>query len=221
MAISLNEQDFGELIDPFDGMKDIRRKMIKTPLDPAITFSDDPLRMMRAFRFAAQLNFDIAPETFQSICDQKERLKIVSMERITDELNKMILAPTPSYGFKLMYHAGVLDLVFPELVKLQGVETIDGMGHKDNFYHTLQVLDNTAKKSDNLWLRWAALLHDIAKPRTKRFDKKIGWTFHGHEEPWRQDGAWYFQANETSAERKDEICAEAGAATPPPHSAGE
>ncbi len=182
MAISLNDQDFGELIDPFDGLKDLKRKMIKTPRDPEITFSDDPLRMMRAFRFAAQLNFDIDAETFQAITAHRERLKIVSQERITDELNKIILSPSPSYGFKLMFQAGILELIFPELVRLHGVENIDGKGHKDNFYHTLKVLDNVALYSSNLWLRWAALLHDIAKPKTKRFDVQSGWTFHGHEE---------------------------------------
>ena len=182
MAISLNDQDFGELIDPFDGLKDLKRKMIKTPRDPEITFSDDPLRMMRAFRFAAQLNFDIDAETFQAITAHRERLKIVSQERITDELNKIILSPSPSYGFKLMFQAGILELIFPELVRLHGVENIDGKGHKDNFYHTLKVLDNVALYSSNLWLRWAALLHDIAKPKTKRFDEQSGWTFHGHEE---------------------------------------
>ena len=182
MAICLNEDRFGELVDPFDGVREIRRKSIKTPLEAAITFSDDPLRIMRAFRFAAQLNFDIEAETFDAIRQSGERLKIVSQERITDELNKLIAAPNPGYGFNLMFHAGILSVVFPEMAKLQGVKTIDGKGHKDNFFHTIQVLDNVANKSDNLWLRWAAILHDIAKPKTQRFDQNTGWTFHGHEE---------------------------------------
>jgi poly(A) polymerase len=182
MAICLNKDRFGELIDPFDGQKDIKRKIIRTPTDPEITFSDDPLRIMRAFRFAAQLNFDIDPVTFEAIQKNTERLRIVSPERISDELNKLILSPNPGYGFNLMFHAGVLKVVFPEMVELQGVTTIDGKGHKDNFYHTLKVLENVAQKSDNLWLRWAAILHDIAKPKTQRFDKKTGWSFHGHED---------------------------------------
>lgn len=182
LAICLNHDRFGELIDPFNGQNDIKRKIIKTPTDPDITFSDDPLRIMRAFRFAAQLNFDIEPGTFDAISRNIERLKIVSQERITDELNKMILSPNPGYGFNLMFHAGVLNIVFPEMANLHGVTPIDGKRHKDNFFHTLKVLDNVAKKSDKLWLRWAAILHDIAKPVTQRFDDKVGWTFHGHEE---------------------------------------
>ncbi|GAA4457831.1 HD domain-containing protein [Nibrella saemangeumensis] len=182
MGISLNEGSFGQLLDPFDGISDLKRKLIRTPLEPTITFSDDPLRMMRAIRFASQLNFDIEPNTFDAIIQMKERIGIVSKERITDELNKIILSPTPSYGFKLLYHAGLLESIFPELLELKGVETIEGKGHKDNFYHTLQVLDNVATRSDDLWLRWAAILHDIAKPATKRFDPKVGWTFHGHED---------------------------------------
>jgi poly(A) polymerase len=182
LAISLNKSTFGDLIDPFNGQHDMKKKIIRTPLDPAITFSDDPLRMMRAIRFASQLNFDIEPDAFQAIIDQAERLKIVSQERITDELNKIILSPLPSYGFKLLFHSTLLKQFFPELVALHGVEYIGNKAHKDNFFHTLQVLDNVAKVSNDLWLRWAAILHDIAKPATKRYDKEHGWTFHGHED---------------------------------------
>ena len=182
LAISLNRTNFGELIDPFDGQGDLKRKIIRTPLDPADTFSDDPLRMMRAIRFASQLGFDIEADTFQAVTNQADRLKIVSQERITDELNKIILSPTPSYGFKLLFHSGLLNQFFPELVALHGVEYVGNRAHKDNFFHTLQVLDNVAKVSDDLWLRWAAILHDIAKPATKRYDKEHGWTFHGHED---------------------------------------
>lgn len=182
MAICLNEKQFGELVDPFNGQADLKSKLIKTPLDPAITFSDDPLRMMRAIRFASQLNFDIDADTFQAIIDQKDRIKIVSQERITDELNKIILSRVPSYGFKLLFQSGLLKEFFPEMVLLQGVEYVGGNAHKDNFYHTLQVLDNVAKVSDDLWLRWSAILHDIAKPQTKRYDKVHGFTFHGHED---------------------------------------
>ncbi|HET9052794.1 MAG TPA: HD domain-containing protein, partial [Cyclobacteriaceae bacterium] len=182
LAVRLNEKGFGELVDPFNGVGDLKNKLIKTPLDPAITFSDDPLRMLRAIRFASQLNFDIDADTFQAITDQKARLKIVSHERITDELNKIILSPVPSYGFKLLFQSGLLKEFFPEMVLLHGVEYVGGNAHKDNFYHTLQVLDNVAKVSDDLWLRWAAILHDIAKPQTKRYDKVHGFTFHGHED---------------------------------------
>ncbi len=182
MGISVNSKHFGELIDPFDGVEYLKKKLIKTPLDPDITFSDDPLRMMRAVRFASQLNFDIEADTFQSIIKNADRLKIVSMERIIDELNKIILSPVPSYGFKLLFHSGLLKQFFPEMILLHGVEYVDNHAHKDNFFHTLQVLDNVSKVSDDLWLRWAAILHDIAKPQTKRFDKEIGWTFHGHED---------------------------------------
>ena len=193
MSISLNRfenpspgnvpgPEYGDLIDPFDGLSDLKRRLIRTPLAPDLTFSDDPLRMMRAIRFATQLNFDIDPDTFEGIIRMKDRLGIVSMERIIDEMNKIILAPTPSYGFKLLYHAGLLDLILPELVALKGVEMVEGKGHKDNFFHTLQVLDNVAGMSNDLWLRWSAILHDIAKTQTKRFDQRVGWTFHGHEE---------------------------------------
>ncbi|MCJ8164903.1 CCA tRNA nucleotidyltransferase [Pontibacter sp. E15-1] len=182
LGISLNKQNYGGLIDEFGGVKDMKRKIIRTPLEPGITFSDDPLRMMRAIRFASQLGFDIDPDTFDAITENKERIKIVSQERITDELNKIILSPTPSYGFKLLFVSGLLQLVFPKMTELQGVETINGNSHKDNFYHTLQVLDNVAQVSDDLWLRWAAIMHDIAKPDTKRYSPKVGWTFHGHED---------------------------------------
>lgn len=182
LAISLNANDFGELIDPFNGLEDLKNKIIRTPLEPNITFSDDPLRMMRACRFASQLNFDIWPDTFEAIKSNKNRIDIISKERIADELNKIILSKKPSYGFKMLHFSELLELIFPELVALQGVETQDGRGHKDNFYHTLQVLDNVAELSDDLWLRWAAILHDIAKPATKKYYPKQGWTFHGHED---------------------------------------
>lgn len=182
MAISLQPENYGELIDPFGGVQHLKEKLIKTPLDPAITFSDDPLRMMRAIRFATQLNFDIEADTFDAITKQADRLSIVSMERVIVELNKIILSPVPSYGFKLLFQSGLLKQFFPELVALHGVEYQDNKAHKDNFFHTLQVLDNVSKVSEDLWLRWAAILHDIAKPATKRFDKEVGWTFHGHED---------------------------------------
>jgi len=182
MAISLNQNNYGELIDPFGGVAHLAKKIIQTPLDPEITFSDDPLRMMRAIRFASQLNFDIEATTFEAIIKNSSRLKIVSMERVTDELNKIILSPVPSYGFKLLFQSGLLKEFFPEMIALHGVEYIDNKAHKDNFYHTLQVLDNVSKVSPDLWLRWAAILHDIAKPLTKRFEPKVGWTFHGHED---------------------------------------
>jgi poly(A) polymerase len=175
LAISLSRSSFGELIDPFGGVNDLKNKIIRTPLDANITFSDDPLRMMRA-------NFDIEADTFAAIGKNKERLAIVSKERIVDELNKIIAVKVPSYGFKLLFHSGLLKEFFPEMVALHGVEYQDNKAHKDNFYHTLQVLDNVASVSDDLWLRWAAILHDIAKPLTKRFDKEAGWTFHGHED---------------------------------------
>jgi len=181
LAVSLNEADYGKLIDPFNGIRDLERKLIQTPLDPLQTFSDDPLRMLRATRFAAQLGFTIAPVTFQAIKDDAHRISIVSQERITDELNKIIMAPKPSVGFDLLYQAGLLHIIFPKMVDLAGAEYIDGIGHKDNFYHTLQVLDNVAAKSNDIWLRWAAILHDIGKPPTRKFEKDHGWTFHGHE----------------------------------------
>ncbi len=181
MAISLNKEDFGKLIDPLNGMEDLQKRIIKTPLPPGQTFSDDPLRMMRAIRFATQLNFSIFPETFEAIKENAQRIKIVSGERITDELNKILMAEKPSVGFDLLYKSGLLKIIFPQMVALAGAEYIDGKGHKDNFYHTLQVLDNIAPNTDDLWLRWAAILHDIAKPVTKKFEEGHGWTFHGHE----------------------------------------
>ncbi len=181
MAISLNKNDFGELVDPFNGIADLELKNLQTPLAPGITFSDDPLRMMRAIRFATQLNFTIEEKTFAAIADNKERIKIVSGERIADELNKIVLSPKPSIGFDLLYKSGLLKIIFPQMVALVGAEYIDGIGHKDNFYHTLQVLDNIALNTNDLWLRWAAILHDIAKPATKKFEEGHGWTFHGHE----------------------------------------
>jgi poly(A) polymerase len=181
LAISLNQEDFGTLVDPFNGVEDLQNGIIRTPQEPAQTFSDDPLRMMRAIRFATQLNFSIYPTTLRAIKEQRDRIRIISQERITDELNKIILSPKPSTGFKLLYDTGLLQLIFPQMVDLAGAEFVDGLGHKDNFYHTLQVLDNTADRSKNLWLRWAAILHDIAKPATKRFEDGHGWTFHGHE----------------------------------------
>ena len=181
LAIGLNSNDFGELIDPFNGVQDIEKKIIKTPLNPLQTFSDDPLRMMRAVRFASQLGFVIDPVTFQAIMEDAGRIKIVSQERITEELNKILHSIKPSVGFDLLYKSGLLQIIFPKMVELAGAEYIDGMGHKDNFYHTLQVLDNISKNTDDLWLRWAAVLHDIAKPATKKFEKGHGWTFHGHE----------------------------------------
>ena len=181
MAISLNEDDFGAFVDPFNGMADLEELTIRTPLDPDITYSDDPLRMMRAIRFASQLHFYIEPESFESIKRNAERIKIVSMERVTEELNKIILSKQPSIGFKLLDESGLLKLIFPQFVLLKGVETVNGRGHKDNFLHTLQVLDQVAEKSSDLWLRWAAILHDIAKPQTKRWEEGTGWTFHGHE----------------------------------------
>ncbi len=180
MAVSVNDANFGELVDPFGGLDDLHRRIIRTPLDPDITFSDDPLRMMRAIRFATQLDFDIYPETFSAIARNCERISIISRERIFDELGKIIRSRKPSRGFILLEQSGLLRLIFPEMQALKGTEVIDGRGHKDNFYHTLQVLDNVAEKTDNEWLRWAAVFHDIAKPVTKRYDPTLGWTFHNH-----------------------------------------
>ena len=180
LAISLHPNNYGEILDPFSGMNDIENEIIRTPLDPNITFSDDPLRMMRAVRFACQLNFEIYPSTLQAIKENKERINIISKERISDEMHKIILSSKPSKGFKLLDKTGLLEIIFPEFVNLKGIETINDLSHKDNYLHTLQVLDNISKKTDNLWLRWAAIFHDIAKPATKRFTKH-GWTFHSHE----------------------------------------
>lgn len=180
LALCLNKARYGELVDPFGGLDDMEELTIRTPLDPDITFSDDPLRMMRAIRFASQLGFFIDTETFDAIYRNRERIKIISRERIADELNKIVLSPKPSLGFNLLDKAGLLELIFPELCALKGVETKEGIGHKDNFAHTLMVLDRLSKTSDSLWLRWSAILHDIAKPATKRFDPRLGWTFHNH-----------------------------------------
>ena len=180
LALCLNKARYGELVDPFGGLDDMEELTIRTPLDPDITFSDDPLRMMRAIRFASQLGFFIDTETFDAIHRNRERIKIISRERIADELNKIVLSPKPSLGFNLLDKAGLLELIVPELCALKGVETKEGIGHKDNFAHTLMVLDRLSKTSDSLWLRWSALLHDIAKPATKRFDPRLGWTFHNH-----------------------------------------
>lgn len=181
LAISLNDSDFGSLVDSFNGVDDLHNKKIRTPLDPDITFSDDPLRMMRAIRFATQLNFEIVPEVWEAISRNADRIRIVSKERVIDELNKIVLAPKPSIGFDLLYRSGLLKRFFPQMIDLAGAAYVDGHGHKDNFYHTLQVLDNISKNSNDLWLRWAAILHDIGKPATKRFEDGHGWTFHGHE----------------------------------------
>ncbi len=181
MAFSLNKESYGDLIDPFQGMKDLENKILRTPLDPDITYSDDPLRMMRAIRFATQLNFKIEEESFKSISRNASRIKIVSKERVADELNKIIWASKPSIGFKLLDESGLLKYIFPQFLALKGVEIRKNIGHKDNFYHTLEVLDNICFQTNDLWLRWAAILHDIAKPATKKFEKDNGWTFHGHE----------------------------------------
>lgn len=180
LAICINKERFGELLDPFDGLQDMENLIIRTPLNPDITFSDDPLRMMRAIRFSSQLGFDIESESFDAILRNKDRIDIISKERIADELNKIVLSPKPSIGFRQLEQTGLLAIIFPELSALKGVETKEGIGHKDNFYHTLAVLDNIAKKTNDLWLRWSAILHDIAKPATKRWDNRLGWTFHNH-----------------------------------------
>lgn len=181
LALSLNKKKFGDLLDPFDGLGDLQKKLIRTPLAPEVTYSDDPLRMMRAIRFATQLNFTIELKSLQAITANKERIKIVSKERIVDELHKILMSSKPSIGFALLHKTGLLPIVMPELTALQGIEEIEGQRHKDNFWHTLEVVDNIAQTTDNLWLRWAALLHDIGKAPTKKFHKKIGWTFHAHE----------------------------------------
>jgi len=182
MAVSLNKNDYGTLVDPFNGMEDLQNGIIRTPLDPGITYSDDPLRMMRAIRFTTQLGFTIEKRSLEAISENKERIRIISKERITEELNKIILAKVPSVGFKLLFDTGLLEIIFPEMYALHGVEEKNGQQHKDNFYHTIQVLDQLCPNSDDLWLRWAAILHDIAKPPTKRFSEEHGWTFHGHED---------------------------------------
>lgn len=181
LALSLNKENFGELLDPFVGVMDLDKKIIRTPLEPGITYSDDPLRMMRAIRFATQLNFEIELKSLQAITENKERIKIISAERIVDELHKIVACEKPSIGFSLLYKTGLLDYILPELTALEGIEEVEGQRHKDNFWHTLEVVDNIANTTDNLWLRWAALLHDIGKAPTKKFHKKIGWTFHAHE----------------------------------------
>lgn len=181
LALNLSKEYFGETLDPFGGLDDLKAKIIRTPLDPDITYSDDPLRMMRAIRFATQLNFKIESTSLHAITDNKDRIKIITKERIVDELNKILLSERPSIGFKLLEKTGLLPYILPELIALKGIDEIEGQRHKDNFYHTLEVVDNIAENTDNLWLRWAALLHDIGKAPTKKFSKKVGWTFHGHE----------------------------------------
>lgn len=182
LAIALNKENFGKLIDEFKGLDDLENQIIRTPLNPDSTFSDDPLRMMRAIRFASQLGFKIEEKTYDGIVRNKERIKIITQERITEELNKIILSPMPSIGFEYLFDTGLLSIIFPEMCLLHGIDTINGISHKDNFYHTLQVLDNISIQTKDLWLRWSAILHDIAKPQTKRFEPGIGWTFHGHED---------------------------------------
>ena len=182
LAVSLNEENFGEMIDPFNGIKDLEGKVIQTPLEAGKTFSDDPLRMLRAVRFATQLGFKIENNTLKALSTYKDRIKIISKERIISELEKIMKTPTPSVGLKILFETGLLKLIFPEMDALKGAETREGIGHKDNFYHTLQVIDNICRKTDNIWLRWAALFHDIGKPATKRWEENEGWTFHGHQD---------------------------------------
>lgn len=182
LAVSLNEDNFGEMIDPFNGIKDLEEKVIQTPLEAGKTFSDDPLRMLRAVRFATQLGFKIEKNTLKALSTYKDRIKIISKERIIAELEKIMKTPTPSVGLKILFETGLLKLIFPEMDALKGAETREGIGHKDNFYHTLQVIDNICRKTDNIWLRWAALFHDIGKPATKRWEENEGWTFHGHQD---------------------------------------
>ncbi len=181
LALNLSEDKFGDILDPFNGLEDLKSKIIRTPLDPDITYSDDPLRMMRAIRFATQLNFKIEPTSLEAITKNKDRIKIITKERIVDELNKILLSEKPSVGFLLLEKTGLLPYILPELMALKGIDEVEGQKHKDNFYHTLEVVDNISENTDDLWLRWAALLHDIGKAPTKRFSKKVGWTFHGHE----------------------------------------
>ena len=181
MAVSLNEHDFGTLVDPFNGLDDLKQRLLRTPLDPVVTFSDDPLRMLRAVRFATQLDFEIEAASLQAIAQEKARMEIITRERIVDELHKIMLTPQPSKGFLLLDEVGLLEGILPELTALKGIEEVEGQTHKDNFYHTLEVVDNICETTDNLWLRWAALLHDIGKAPTKKFSKKVGWTFHAHE----------------------------------------
>ena len=182
LAVSLNEENFGEIIDPFGGIRHLEEKVLQTPLEPSKTFSDDPLRMMRAIRFSTQLGFRIENDTFKAIGNLRSRIKIISKERIIAEIEKIMATPTPSVGWAMLMQTGLLDIIFPEMIALKGAETKEGIGHKDNFWHTLQVLDNTARRTNNIYLRWAAVMHDIGKPATKRFDKQEGWTFHGHQE---------------------------------------
>ncbi len=181
LALSLNDECYGDLLDPFDGLQDLNAGVIRTPLDPDVTYSDDPLRMLRAVRFASQLQFRIEKDSLQAITRNRNRIKIISRERIVDELNKILLSPKPSVGFSLLHKTGLLELILPELTALEGIDEIEGQRHKDNFWHTLEVVDNISENTDDLWLRWAALLHDIGKAPTKKFDEKLGWTFHGHE----------------------------------------
>lgn len=202
LAISLSSSSFGEVIDPFEGLDDLENRMIRTPLEPDQTYSDDPLRMLRAIRFATQLNFKISEESLAAIGRNAKRLEIISRERISDELNKIIMTVKPSVGFKLLFDTGLLNEFFPDMVKLHGVETVKGKSHKDNFYHTLEVLDNICPFTDNLWLRWAAIMHDIGKPRTKRFDDIAGWTFHGHEDVGARMTAGIFKALKLPLDQK-------------------